>query len=62
MLEPLGLTYPQYLVLATLRKHATQIYGAICQTFDFSPERAREALEVLDHIVARANRAEILPA
>lgn len=51
VLEPLGLTYPQYLVLATLRKHATHIYGAICQTF-----------EVLVHIVARANRAEIQPA
>ena len=62
MLEPLGLTYPQYLVLATLRKHATHIYGAICQALDFSTERAREALEVPDHIVARANRAEIQPA
>lgn len=112
LLEPLGLTYPQYLVMATLweygelsvrdlvarlqldygtmtpllkrlekrellhrtrnpedertviislspegdamREHAPRIYQAICDTFDFTPDRARDALTLLQSIVDRA--------
>lgn len=112
LLEPLGLTYPQYLVMATLweygdlsvrdlvarlqldygtmtpllkrlekrellhrtrnpedertviislspegdamREHAPRIYQAICDTFDFTPDRARDALTLLRSIVDRA--------
>jgi DNA-binding MarR family transcriptional regulator len=112
LLEPLGVTYPQYLVLATLweygdlsvgdliqylqsdygtmtpllkrmelrglvgrdrspqdertvivtlgaegealRERSSHIYQAICDTFDFTPERARDALKVLRGIVDRA--------
>jgi DNA-binding MarR family transcriptional regulator len=112
LLEPLGLTYPQYLVMTTLwehgdlsvrdlvarlqldygtmtpllkrlekrdllrrtrnpddertvlvsltdegdamRTHAPGIYRAICETFDFTPTRAREALALLQSIADRA--------
>jgi len=112
LLEPLGVTYPQYLVLATLweygdlsvgdlikylqsdygtmtpllkrmelrglvkrdrspqdertvivtlgaegealRERSSHIYQVICDTFDFTPERARDALKVLRGIVDRA--------
>ncbi len=115
LLEPLGLTYPQYLVMATLweygdlpvgelvarlqldygtmtpllkrlekrklllrarnpddertvivsltpeggamREHAPGIYQAICDIFGFTPDRARAALDLLQSIVARADRA-----
>ncbi|MFD9668552.1 MarR family winged helix-turn-helix transcriptional regulator [Rhodococcus sp. NPDC059968] len=114
LLEPLGLTYPQYLVLATLwecgnlsvgeliqrlqldygtmtpllkrmekrglvhrtrnpkdertvivslapdgevlRTHSPGIYQAICDTFEFTPERAQAAQSVLLPIVERANK------
>ncbi|WP_376741364.1 MarR family winged helix-turn-helix transcriptional regulator [Actinomadura latina] len=120
LLEPLGLTYPQYLVMATLweygdlsvrdlverlqldygtmtpllkrlekrdllrrtrnpddertvivsltpegdamREHAPGIYRAICDTFDFTPDRAREALTLLQSIVNRAARTPAPPA
>jgi DNA-binding MarR family transcriptional regulator len=115
LLEPLGVTYPQYLVLASLweygdlsvgemarllqldygtmtpllkrmekqglvhrtrnpedertvivtlapegealRTHAPRIYQAICETFDFTPERAAAAQLVLQPIIDRANQA-----
>ncbi|MFB4319264.1 MarR family winged helix-turn-helix transcriptional regulator [Actinomadura sp. 21ATH] len=114
LLEPLGLTYPQYLVLAALwengdlpvrelvrllqldygtmtpllkrlegrgllrrtrnpsdertvivaltgdgdalRRHAPGIYQRICDVFGFTPERAREAQDLLRFIVERANQ------
>jgi DNA-binding MarR family transcriptional regulator len=37
-----------------LRERSAHIYPAICDTFDFTPERARDALEVLRGIVHRA--------
>lgn len=120
LLEPLGVTYPQYLVLASLweygdlsvgemarllqldygtmtpllkrmekqgmvhrtrsaqdertvvvtlaaegealRHHGPRIYRAICETFDFSPEKAAAAQAVLQPIIERANQATgILP-
>jgi DNA-binding MarR family transcriptional regulator len=115
LLEPLGVTYPQYLVLATLwehgdlpvrdliqllqldygtmtpllkrlegrgllrrtrnpsdertvivsltdegdalRAHAPRIYQAICEIFDFTPERAVAAQTLLQSVVDRANQA-----
>lgn len=115
LLEPLGLTYPQYLVMATLweygdlsvrdlvvrlqldygtmtpllkrlekrellyrtrnpsdertvivslspegdamREHAPGIYQAICDTFGFTPDRARDAVALLQSIVERASDA-----
>lgn len=115
LLEPLGVTYPQYLVLATLwedgdlpvrdlvqrlqldygtmtpllkrlesrgllrrtrnpsdertvivsltdegdalREHAPRIYRAICDIFEFTPERAVAAQALLQPVVDRASQA-----
>jgi DNA-binding MarR family transcriptional regulator len=40
-----------------LRVHGPRIYQVITETFDFTPDRADAALELLQSIVANASKA-----